>query len=504
MRQISTFLCVACALPPLMANMAHAEWFKGNTHCHTEVSADSETPMEQLMAWYKSNGYHFVVLTDHNAYTSAEQLRALTAWDPELNQNAPIVDDGFILIPGEELTTSEHHVNGLDMPFYEPPGSTIAASFEVVWSVGALPQLNHPEWNFLEARVVAEELAELRGPMFLEVYNSHPSVVDRSGPSSEDFWDVVLSSGQRIWSVAVDDAHTLEGGHTPPGGGFIYVNAEALTPAAILSAMQAGQFYASSGATLNAVQWTSSVYEVDAPGATSIVFYGQNGAVLERIEGDFASYRVQGDELYVRARVESPEGLAWTQPLFVSERPENIIPRAQIEASVTEGDAPLRVRLDGTGSSDADGTVESWSWDFGDGTSGRGPVIVHTFEEPGRYDVELTVFDDDVDLGRDILAITVRDPDNAPMPTDTGVADEGIDGPSEPDTQESETNPTGMERDAAMDVGTSPEGVGQVASGDDGCGVVTIGPGPWRIPVGVLVLWGVMMVVVSRRRRHHE
>ena len=473
-------VCVLCVA--LAATDARADWYKGNTHCHTEVSPDSESPMEELMAWYKDHDYDFVVLTDHNAYTTEERLNELTA----AGSDAPLVDDTFILIPGEELTTSEHHVNGLDMPAYYAPGTTISASFEIVWAAGGFPQLNHPEWNYLEARYVAEELAELSGPMFLEVFNSHPGVEERSGPSSEDFWDELLSSGQRIWGVAVDDAHTLSGGGTPPGGGYIYVDAEELTTPAILSAMQAGRFYASSGATLADFRWTSEVYEVDAPGATSILFFGANGAVLERVDGDFASYRFRGDELYVRARVESPDGFAWTQPLFVGERPENLAPRAQIVADPLDGDAPLRVRLDGSGSTDADGVVESWRWDFGDGEQGRGPVIVHTYDAPGRYEVELTVFDDDVALGRDVVFVEVRDPDAGPAPTaDTGggAADTGA----------------AVEEDAEAPDGGSPPVAQAASSGDGGCAVATSG----RIPAWPLVLWGCASVVLAWRRRRY-
>jgi PKD repeat protein len=47
-------------------------------------------------------------------------------------------------------------------------------------------------------------------------------------------------------------------------------------------------------------------------------------------------------------------------------------------------------------SSDGDGTVTSWVWDFGDGLSGTGAEVVHPFESPGgTFNVTLTVTDDD-------------------------------------------------------------------------------------------------------------
>lgn len=50
--------------------------------------------------------------------------------------------------------------------------------------------------------------------------------------------------------------------------------------------------------------------------------------------------------------------------------------------------------FDGTGSSDADGSIASWSWDFGDGTGGTGESGFHFYPAAGTYTVTLTVGDD--------------------------------------------------------------------------------------------------------------
>ena len=52
------------------------------------------------------------------------------------------------------------------------------------------------------------------------------------------------------------------------------------------------------------------------------------------------------------------------------------------------------VQMDGTGSSDPDGEISSYSWQFGDGSSGTGPTPVHSYAEPGRYTVSLHLTDD--------------------------------------------------------------------------------------------------------------
>jgi len=69
-------------------------------------------------------------------------------------------------------------------------------------------------------------------------------------------------------------------------------------------------------------------------------------------------------------------------------------PVADAEWYPHEGRAPQKVSFDGTASSDPDGTVADWSWDFGDGNSGSGSRTVHTYTQGGRYFPKLTVTDD--------------------------------------------------------------------------------------------------------------
>ena len=58
------------------------------------------------------------------------------------------------------------------------------------------------------------------------------------------------------------------------------------------------------------------------------------------------------------------------------------------------GTTGIAVMFDGTGSSDPDGSIVAYSWDFGDGATGTGPTPTHTYLEAGTYNVTLQVMDD--------------------------------------------------------------------------------------------------------------
>ena len=86
----------------------------------------------------------------------------------------------------------------------------------------------------------------------------------------------------------------------------------------------------------------------------------------------------------------------------------NASPTAVISATPLTGKAPLDVTLIGSGSSDPDGTIESYEWSFGDSTANAAePDTFHTFANPGTYTVTLTVIDDGGAVATETEIITV-------------------------------------------------------------------------------------------------
>ena len=75
------------------------------------------------------------------------------------------------------------------------------------------------------------------------------------------------------------------------------------------------------------------------------------------------------------------------------EEPVNEIPDAN-HGGPYEGLAGGEISFDGSGSTDSDGEIVEYLWDFGDGSTGAGSNPTHTYSEADTYTVTLTVVDD--------------------------------------------------------------------------------------------------------------
>ena len=71
----------------------------------------------------------------------------------------------------------------------------------------------------------------------------------------------------------------------------------------------------------------------------------------------------------------------------------NQSPVAVMAAAPASGVAPLNVSFDGGSSSDADSSIVSYAWNFGDSATGSGVTTNHTYSMSGTYIARLTVTD---------------------------------------------------------------------------------------------------------------
>lgn len=86
----------------------------------------------------------------------------------------------------------------------------------------------------------------------------------------------------------------------------------------------------------------------------------------------------------------------------------NKAPQAVISATPTSGSAPLTVSFDGGGSTDSDGSISSYVWNFGDGSSATGKTVSHTYTTEAAFTATLQVTDDKGGKGAASVTITAK------------------------------------------------------------------------------------------------
>jgi len=104
----------------------------------------------------------------------------------------------------------------------------------------------------------------------------------------------------------------------------------------------------------------------------------------------------------------------------IASEPVNLPPVANANGPDT-GTVGVVVSFDGSASSDPDGSITAYNWDFGDGGTGTGPTPGHTYASEGPFEVTLTVTDNNGETGTDTTSVTIGPADaNLPPVADIG------------------------------------------------------------------------------------
>jgi hypothetical protein len=404
-----TAILPACAPSP--------RWYKGNLHTHSYWSDGDQFP-EVILQQYRDRAYDFVALSDHNVLAQggrwvtvgeirngdsslAEYRRTFgDKWVETREDSAGRLQvrlkrfdeyagrvarrGRFLVLPGEEISdrfgSRPLHVNATNVAELIPPQGGASVAEVLQRNIDAVleqrrrtarpmfPHVNHPNFGWA---VTAEDLMDLDGERFFEVYNGHPLVHnegDSLRPSTERLWDLVLAhrlvrGREPVFGIAVDDAHhyrQMDSTRANPARGWVMVRAPALAPEAIVASMEAGAFYASTGVVLADIVASAEALALrieGEPGVTYVTefvgtragfdpeaheapdvdglpvtrrYSAEIGMVFAEMEGLAPEYVFTGDELYVRARVRSSKPvanpvhagerqMAWVQPVVLSQ-----------------------------------------------------------------------------------------------------------------------------------------------------------------------------------------
>jgi hypothetical protein len=208
------------------------------------------------------------------------------------------------------------------------------------------PHINHP--NFVWG-ITAEEMMQLEGERFFEVFNGHP-LVNNYGDSTrigtEEMWDLInhhyLQKGQPLmYGLATDDSHhyyLFGPEYSNSGRAWVMVESEDLSPEALIRNLEAGNFYSTTGVELTYFGMSNNGYVVNIKPEEGVNYQieiitwleGDDQAkVVKVVEGESATYSLDGNELFVRAKIISDKKkenpfmpgdveVAWTQPVKTS------------------------------------------------------------------------------------------------------------------------------------------------------------------------------------------
>jgi len=300
-----------------------AEWYKGSLHSHTTESDGDASPIDVAM-WYKDHGYDWLVISDHNKLTSVDA----TALEGNSRKFLTILGEEITAeLPGETLAV---YVNAFRLSTVVLPIvgdgvlSTLQANVDAVIEAGGIASFGAP---YYRDGFDYTTLVGVRGPRLMEIYNAHPGNTkgDPKIFSYENIWDMLLSSGQVVYGTASDDAHnyfSFSADNSNPGRAWVMVKADELSEETIFDSLILGDFYSSTGVFLNKLTVTQDIIKLNIK-QNSIQTYtttiiGKDGIVLDTQAGLDVTYRIRGNEGYVRARVESSWGArAWVQPVFI-------------------------------------------------------------------------------------------------------------------------------------------------------------------------------------------
>ncbi len=366
-------------------------WYKGNLHTHSYWSDGDEFP-EVILDWYKANEYNFLALSDHN--TIARDEKWVTISEDTLRQKAfqtylkeygsdwvnHKVDSGrtmvrlktfeeysgwvqeegkFLVIPSEEITDryeDKHiHMNATNIQeMIEPQGGN--SVLEVMQNnidqvleqrkttgVPIIPHINHPNFYY---SIDLEDMIALKGERFFEVYNGHPAVHnmgDSTHISTEEMWDIIninyLAEGKpMMYGLANDDSHNYHRKGkkwSNAGRGWVMVQADTLSAIKLINALEAGDFYSTTGVELKEVQFENNVLKVEVDVEEDIEYViefigckkgDSQTQSFKTVKGEKAQFSLESDMLFVRAKISSTAlqdnpvenmvyEMAWTQPV---------------------------------------------------------------------------------------------------------------------------------------------------------------------------------------------
>lgn len=290
------------------------QFYRGNIHGHTTESDGHWTP-DQYIQQYRQAGYDFVAITDH----------FMQRFDYPLIDTTKYRTEDFTTLLGAELHHDQikfgtiWHMLAVGLPLDFAPydkEETIADVIRRALDAGAFVAVPHPNWYTL----TVEDFETLGQVHAVECYNGTADRYNDRGYSWH-YIDTLTALGHRVGALAVDDLH-MDVNRDDFMRGWVYVKATELTPEALLNALKAGHYYASTGAQLHNIEviGQEKILVECSPAQTVMAIgdgpwtVGQHGHGITKVELDISRWK---SPQYCRVTViDRKERRAWSNPIW--------------------------------------------------------------------------------------------------------------------------------------------------------------------------------------------
>ena len=309
--------------------------FKANLHSHSTLSDGAFSP-EELKRIYKERGYSILAITDHDcpynhSALTEDDFLMLTGYEatvrvdpdnkydiyaPEIHinlfakeaDNISLID--FAPIHCKHLLKNPEHFK--NVPVFSTGEARIYGVdyvnkfVEKAKELGYICSHNHPSWSLEED----ETVYKYQGFFSMEIRN----YISRE--YNADLYEKLLRKGRKIFCHGADDNHNrppLDSRYSDSFGAFTYVLADSLDYDSVFSALENGDFYASSGPVIHELKIEDGKAFIKTSPADSIwMYFGakHKGLVYDESGDGIAEavFEIPDDAPFVRFSVYDKNG----------------------------------------------------------------------------------------------------------------------------------------------------------------------------------------------------
>ncbi len=325
-------------------------FYKGNMHCHSNLSDGALTPRE-LKDLYKRKGYSFLAITDHefvnnHSYLNDDEFVAITAAEyaikefPKestlvnfnmkvchLNLYAKKQDNDYSVCynsvldhysKGEARENIKKDAKDYDRIYGKDGVNDLIKRLN---DAGFFVAYNHPRWSLENYG----DYGGYEGLWGVEIYNTGSEAV---GIYEYDInvLDDFIRDGKRVFATSGDDNHNhiADDRLRDSFGTFVMVNAESLSYDSIIEGLLKGEFYTSTGPLIEELFTEDGFIHIKCSPAAKITISTRGRRTEARVMKEEplceAKFEIKEKDEYVRLDVIDTSGRrANTQAYFVNE-----------------------------------------------------------------------------------------------------------------------------------------------------------------------------------------